>query len=78
MAGLRRENWRYRNTIEYNDFRKVDKIMEKELKNPNKELEEQETQELDLGALEQVTGGSLKDVVYTPTVDISEDTKSKI
>ena len=40
--------------------------MEKELKNPNKELEEQETQELDLGALEQVTGGSLKDVVYTP------------
>ncbi|MBS5165049.1 MAG: hypothetical protein ACLUDG_00820 [Butyricicoccus sp.] len=52
--------------------------MEKELKNPNKELEEQETQELDLGALEQVTGGSLKDVVYTPTVDISEDTKSKI
>lgn len=78
MAGLRRENWRYRNTIGYNDFRKVDKIMEKELKNPNKELEEQETQELDLGALEQVTGGSLKDVVYTPTVDISEDTKSKI
>lgn len=78
MAGLRRENWRYRNTIGYNDFRKVDKIMEKELKNPDKELEEQETQELDLGALEQVTGGSLKDVVYTPTVDISEDTKSKI
>lgn len=78
MAGLRRENWRYRNTIGYHDFRKVDKIMEKELKNPNKELEEQETQELDLGALEQVTGGSLKDVVYTPTVDISEDTKSKI
>ena len=78
MAGLWRENWRYRNTIGYNDFRKVDKIMEKELKNPNKELEEQETQELDLGALEQVTGGSLKDVVYTPTVDISEDTKSKI
>ncbi|MBS5165050.1 MAG: hypothetical protein ACLUDG_00815 [Butyricicoccus sp.] len=52
--------------------------MGKEMKNPDKELEEQETQELALDELEEVAGGSLKDVVYTPTVDISEDTKSKI
>lgn len=49
--------------------------MGKEMKNPDKELEEQE---LALDELEEVAGGSLKDVVYTPTVDISEDTKSKI
>ncbi len=48
------------------------------MKNLNKEAEEQEMQELDIEKLEQVAGGSLKDVVYTPTVDISEDTKSKI
>ncbi|MBS5150506.1 MAG: hypothetical protein Q4A63_02920 [Butyricicoccus pullicaecorum] len=52
--------------------------MAKEMKNLNKEAEEQDVQELDFDELEEVTGGSIKDVVYTPTVDISQDTKLKI
>ena len=34
--------------------------------------------ELDLEELEDVSGGSLKDVNFTNTGDISKDTKSKI
>ena len=34
--------------------------------------------ELDLEELEDVSGGSLKDVNFTTTGDISRDTKSKI
>ncbi len=44
----------------------------------NQASEEQEMQEIDLDDLEQVTGGSLHNVQYTKTVDISEDTKKKI
>ena len=40
--------------------------------------EETEMQEIDLDDLEQVTGGSLHNVQYTKTVDISEDIKKKI
>ncbi len=39
---------------------------------------EKECQELDIDTLEQVTGGSLKDVTTKPTTDISEDTASKL
>lgn len=35
-------------------------------------------QEINFDDLEQVTGGSIKDVKYTKTTDISGDTKSKI
>lgn len=44
----------------------------------NNEAEEKETLELNLEDLEQVTGGSIKNVQYTKTVEISADTKSKI
>ena len=40
--------------------------------------EEAEEQEIDLEDLEQVTGGSISNVNYTKTGDISNDTKSKI
>ena len=40
--------------------------------------EEAEEQEIDLDDLEQVTGGSISNVNYTKTGDISNDTKSKI
>ena len=33
--------------------------------------------ELDDDALDEVSGGSLRDVYYTPTVDISDDTRKK-
>lgn len=35
-------------------------------------------EELDMEALEGVSGGSIRNVKFTKTVDISEDTRSKI
>lgn len=43
-------------------------------KNTNEAVEE----ELDLENLEQVTGGSIRNVKYTQTTEISDDTKKKI
>lgn len=40
--------------------------------------EEMDKNEINLEDLEQVTGGSLRNVVYTPTYDISEDTRRNI
>lgn len=40
--------------------------------------EEMDKNEINLEDLEQVTGGSLRDVVFTPTYDISEDTRRNI
>ncbi len=40
--------------------------------------EKPEQQEINLEELEQVTGGSIKDVNYTSTTEISHDTQSKI
>lgn len=40
--------------------------------------EEAVEQEINLDELEQVTGGALRNVQYTKTIDISEDTKRKI
>lgn len=40
--------------------------------------EEIAEQEINLDELEQVTGGSIKNVQYIKTTDISKDTKSKI
>lgn len=40
--------------------------------------EETTEQEINLDELEQVTGGSIKNVQYIKTTDISSDTKSKI
>lgn len=34
--------------------------------------------ELDLDQLKDVAGGSIRNVIFTPTTDISDDTKSKI
>jgi hypothetical protein len=42
------------------------------------ENEKAGAEELDLNAVVKVTGGALKDVQYTATVDISEDTKNKV
>lgn len=47
----------------------------------NKEIKNDEVlkdKELNIDELEDVTGGSLSDVYYTPTVDISDDTRNKI
>lgn len=44
----------------------------------NIEAEEAEVTELNLDDLENVTGGSIKDVNYTETTDISKDTQEKI
>lgn len=52
--------------------------MSEKLNKQNNEAEEKERQEIDLDDLEQVTGGSIKNVQYTKTVEISQDTKSKI
>ena len=48
---------------------------EKDRKN---NTETDEAQELELDDLEAVTGGSIEDVIFTETKDISEDTKGKI
>lgn len=40
--------------------------------------EKTEQQEINVEDLEQVTGGSIKDVNYTQTTNISSDTQSKI
>ncbi len=50
-------------------------MMAKEMEQQNKEVE---VMELDFDELEQVTGGSIRDVGYTPTVDISDDVISRI
>lgn len=42
------------------------------------EAKEAKKQELDLDDLNNVTGGSLRNVHKTETVDISEDTRNKI
>lgn len=39
---------------------------------------EETKKELDLEELDQVSGGALGNVIFTPTQDISEDTKKKI
>ncbi len=43
-----------------------------------KAVEEADEKELSLDECEQVTGGSIRDVQYTKTVDISEDVKERI
>ncbi len=50
----------------------------KEEKNTAVNNDENTEQELDLDDLEQVTGGSIRNVQYTKTTEISDDTKSKI
>lgn len=47
-------------------------------KDRKKQVEADEAQELELDALKAVTGGSIADVIFTETTDISEDTKEKI
>lgn len=47
-------------------------------KKKNMNNEEVAAQEIDFDELEKVTGGSIKNVNYTKTTDISQDTKSKI
>ncbi len=42
------------------------------------EAEETESKEISFENLDEVTGGSIRNVRYTKTTDISEDTKSKI
>jgi len=53
-----------------------------EKKKKNEEAIENSTtgnvEELDLDILDEVTGGSLRNVYRTPTQDISGDTKAKI
>ena len=46
--------------------------------NENEKEEKVLSEELDLDTLENVSGGSLRNVKFTKTVDISEDTRSKI
>jgi hypothetical protein len=50
------------------------------MKDDEKQVKQAQTEagELDLDALEQAAGGSLGNVQYTKTVDISADTKAKI
>jgi len=43
-----------------------------------KSVDAQEVKELDLNDLEKVSGGSVRDVQFTKTKPISEDTKRKI
>lgn len=57
--------------------------MKTEKMNENKKVEqdltkEKNSQELSFEELEDVTGGSIKNIIYTPTHDISEDIKRRI
>lgn len=52
--------------------------MSKKEKAEVKNEEEIVAEELDLEELENVSGGSIRNVNFTKTVDISEDTKAKI
>lgn len=57
--------------------------MKKENMNENKKVEqdltkEKNNQELNLDELEDVTGGSIKNVPFTPTYDITEDIRKRI
>ncbi|MCH5185593.1 MAG: hypothetical protein J1F64_05640 [Oscillospiraceae bacterium] len=42
------------------------------------DVNDKEAVEIDLDELEQVTGGSIKDVKHTKTTDVSSNTKGKI
>ncbi len=49
-----------------------------EKKIPTPETDENEKTEVNLEELENVLGGSLRDVIYTTTTEISEDVIEKI
>ncbi len=49
----------------------------KDITNEN-EANEKENKEISVENLDEVTGGSIRNVRFTKTTDISEDTKNKI